>query len=135
MKEIIQIQAEKRSKLGTGMSREFRSNKKVPGVIYGEKKDPIPITLDEKNLKIPGPNRAAAAAQSARAYFSTDIGIAALLPEENEDYAPGTVFIAISMQGVRKSRSITLPGALSRMRSYSVISLLDYLRKTLLENY
>ena len=52
MKEIIQIQAEKRSKLGTGMSREFRSHKKVPGVIYGEKKDPIPITLDEKNLKI-----------------------------------------------------------------------------------
>ena len=89
---------------------------------------------DEKNLKIPGPNRAAAAAQSARAYFSSDIGIAALLPEENEDYAPGTVFIAISMQGVRKSRSITLPGALSRMRSYSVISLLDYLRKTLIEN-
>lgn len=52
MKEIIQIQAEKRSKLGTGMSREFRSQKRIPGVIYGEKKDPIPITLDEKNLKI-----------------------------------------------------------------------------------
>ena len=89
---------------------------------------------NEKNISIPGPNRAAAAAQSARAYFSTDIGIAALLPEEKEDYPPGTVFIAISMQGVRKSRSITLPGALSRMRSYSVISLLDYLRKTLMEN-
>ena len=52
MKEIIQIQAEKRSKLGTGMSREFRSQKKIPGIIYGEKKDPIPISLDEKNLKI-----------------------------------------------------------------------------------
>ena len=34
------------------MSREFRSQKRIPGVIYGEKKDPIPITLDEKNLKI-----------------------------------------------------------------------------------
>lgn len=52
MKEIVQIQAEKRSKLGTGNSREFRSLKRIPGVIYGEKQDPIPITLDEKNLKI-----------------------------------------------------------------------------------
>jgi nicotinamide-nucleotide amidase len=97
-------------------------------------KGSIVTAHDEKNLKIPGPNRAAAAAQSARAYFSSDIGIAAILPEDREDYPPGTVFIAISMQGVRKSRSITLPGALSRMRSYSVISLLDYLRKTFMED-
>ena len=52
MKEIIQIQAEKRSKTGTGSSREFRSKSLIPGIIYGEKKEPIPISLDEKNLKI-----------------------------------------------------------------------------------
>jgi nicotinamide-nucleotide amidase len=86
---------------------------------------------DPENLKIPGEKRAAAAAQSARAHFGTDVGIAALLPEDTEDYPPGTVFIAISMQGTRISRSVTLPGALSRIRSYAVISLLDYLRKTL----
>ena len=63
---------------------------------------------DEKNLKIPGPNRAAAAAQSARAYFSTDIGIAALLPEENEDYAPGTVFIAISRWSIIHSKNLVI---------------------------
>ncbi|NNE83512.1 MAG: hypothetical protein HKN28_06035, partial [Alphaproteobacteria bacterium] len=88
---------------------------------------------DPENLKIPGEKRAAAAAQSARAHFGTDLGIAALLPEDTEDYPPGTVFIAISMQGTRISRSVTLPGALSRIRSYAVISLLDYLRKTLAE--
>ena len=52
MKEMNQIVAEKRSKFGTGMAREFRSNKKIPGIIYGEKKDPIPISLDEKNLRM-----------------------------------------------------------------------------------
>ncbi len=52
MKEILQIQAEKRSKTGTGNSREFRSKNLIPGIIYGEKKEPIPISLDEKNLKI-----------------------------------------------------------------------------------
>jgi len=52
MKEIIQIQAEKRSKTGTGNSREYRSKNLIPGIIYGEKKEPILISLDEKNLKI-----------------------------------------------------------------------------------
>ncbi|MEE8172643.1 MAG: CinA family protein [Alphaproteobacteria bacterium] len=89
-------------------------------------------THDEANRNLPGEKRAAAAAQSARAQFATDVGIAALAPEEMEDYPPGTVFIAIAMQGTRKSRSVTLPGARSRMRSYAVISLLDYLRKTLM---
>ncbi len=51
MKEVIQIQAEKRSKTGTGNSREFRSKNLIPGIIYGEKKKPIPISLDEKTLK------------------------------------------------------------------------------------
>ncbi len=86
---------------------------------------------DPENQKLPGEKRAAAAAQAARAQFGTDVGIAALAPGDTEDYPPGTVFIAISMQGTRKSRSVTLPGARGRMRSYAVISLLDYLRKTL----
>ena len=51
MKEITKISADKRSKMGTGMSRESRANAKIPGIIYGEKKDPIPISIDEKSLK------------------------------------------------------------------------------------
>ena len=38
MKEIEQIQAERRNKSGTGVSREIRLNKKIPGIIYGDKK-------------------------------------------------------------------------------------------------
>jgi len=82
------------------------------------------ISMDDK--------RAAAAAQRARAQFGADVGIAALTPGDREDYPPGTVFVGIAMAGTRKSRAITLPGARSRMRSYAVISLLDYLRKTLM---
>ena len=51
MNEIVKINADKRTKTGTGMSRESRANSKIPGIIYGDKKDPIPISLDEKSLK------------------------------------------------------------------------------------
>lgn len=93
----------------------------------------VVATTDEVNQSLPGEKRAAAAAQAARKQLGADVGIAALAPGELEDYPPGTVFIAIAMQGTRNSRSVTVPGARSRMRSYAVISLLDYLRKALIE--
>ena len=52
MSEVLQILAEKRSSVGTGKSRELRLKDKIPGIIYGEKKDPILITLDKKKLKL-----------------------------------------------------------------------------------
>jgi len=91
----------------------------------------IVAVSDEAEKTSMDDKRAAAAAQRARAQFGADIGIAALAPGEMEDYPPGTVFVGIAMAGTRKSRAVTLPGARSRMRSYAVISLLDYLRKTL----
>ena len=92
----------------------------------------IVAVSDEAEKTSMDDKRAAAAAQRARTQFGTDVGIAALAPGEMEDYPPGTVFVGIAMAGTRKSRSVTLPGARSRMRSYAVISLLDYLRKTLM---
>ena len=52
MKEQIQIVATKRVTLGTGNSRDLRQKKKIPAIIYGEKKDPLPIELDEKLLRM-----------------------------------------------------------------------------------
>ena len=49
---LVKIRAEKRLKTGTGNSREFRLKKLIPGIIYGEKKEPIPISLNEKELKL-----------------------------------------------------------------------------------
>ena len=52
MSNIVQLKVEKREKSGTGFSRDLRTKSYIPGIIYGEKKDPILISLDEKILKI-----------------------------------------------------------------------------------
>ncbi len=52
MKEVSELTVKKRESNGTGVSRALRSDKQIPGIIYGEKKNPIPIILDEKILKI-----------------------------------------------------------------------------------
>lgn len=52
MSQEVELLANKRESTGTGNSRSLRIDKKVPGIIYGEKKDPIPVYLDEKTLKI-----------------------------------------------------------------------------------
>ena len=52
MSQDSQIIVSKRENSGTGSSRSIRKEKKVPGIIYGDKKDPIPVALDEKTLKI-----------------------------------------------------------------------------------
>ncbi len=52
MKEVSELTVKKRESNGTGISRALRTDKQIPGIIYGEKKNPIPIILDEKILKI-----------------------------------------------------------------------------------
>ena len=47
-----QIIVSKRENSGTGDSRSIRLKKKIPAIIYGNKKDPIPVLLDEKTLKV-----------------------------------------------------------------------------------
>ncbi len=46
------IVASKRENSGTGSSRSLRLKNKIPGIIYGEKKDPLSVILDEKILKL-----------------------------------------------------------------------------------
>ena len=48
MSDTVQLKVEKRDKSGTGSSRDLRSKKHIPGIVYGEKKDPILISVDEK---------------------------------------------------------------------------------------
>ena len=52
MSQDSQIIVNKRENNGTGSSRNLRLQNKIPGIIYGDKKDPIPVVLDEKALKI-----------------------------------------------------------------------------------
>ena len=54
----IKLNAEIRSVAGKGAARSIRKNKKIPAVIYGEKKAPVAIELDgngfEQLVKKPG---------------------------------------------------------------------------------
>ena len=50
MSEILKIEANERKISGTGNSRSVRKNNQVPGIIYGEKKEPILVSIDTKLL-------------------------------------------------------------------------------------
>jgi nicotinamide mononucleotide (NMN) deamidase PncC len=74
---------------------------------------------------------AAAHARAARLALSADIGIAAILPADVQNSAPGTVFLAVDMDGSTSAATAALPGDRNRLRNYAVISLLDHLRRTM----
>ncbi|MCO6185465.1 50S ribosomal protein L25/general stress protein Ctc [Rhizobium sp. L1K21] len=47
-----ELKAEKRERVGKGSSRELRRNGRIPAVIYGDKKDPLSITLPYKDVTL-----------------------------------------------------------------------------------
>jgi nicotinamide-nucleotide amidase len=92
-----------------------------------------PHGTNEAALSLSGEDRAVAAAMHAREMIGTDIGIAALAPHHDEDHPPGTVFVAVVLPDRAEAKTVALPGVLSRMRSYAVITALDLLRGRLSE--
>ncbi len=50
MSEQLTLPAEQRERNGKGASRELRRNGRVPAVIYGDKKTPLSVHVDEKSL-------------------------------------------------------------------------------------
>ena len=50
MSEQLTLSAETRERAGKGASRALRNQGRVPAVIYGEKKEPLSIHLEEKAL-------------------------------------------------------------------------------------
>lgn len=77
-------------------------------------------------------DKAAFAATRVRADFGADVGIAVAAPEEAEGHPRGTVCLYIATGDGDHARYATVPGDRNRHRNYSVITLLDFLRKTLL---
>jgi len=78
-----------------------------------------------------GEDGATIAARAARDAIGTDIGIAVIGPSDPDAHPPGTVFAAVALPDGDHAKTVALPGVLSRMRSYAVITLLDLLRKRL----
>jgi nicotinamide-nucleotide amidase len=90
----------------------------------------------ENNLPIEiagaGPDaRVMALAEKARADFGSDVGIAALAPRPDEGLAPATIMMGVALRNDAYSESVIWYPDRERMRNYAVISVLDFLRKTL----
>lgn len=78
-------------------------------------------------------DRAAIAARTAREEHNADIGIAVAAPEKEEDHPRGTVFLHIATKSGDHTTIATVPGDRNRYRNYAVISLLNYVRKAVLD--
>ena len=78
-----------------------------------------------------GEDRALAAAVRVQSEFRTDVGLAVVAPGANEDELPGTVFFGCVIGDQQYALRASLPGDRNRMRNYSVIGVLNFLRKTL----
>lgn len=50
--DTYELKAEKRERVGKGSSRELRRNGLIPAVIYGDKQEPIAITLPSKDVTL-----------------------------------------------------------------------------------
>jgi large subunit ribosomal protein L25 len=50
MSEQLTLPAESRERAGKGASRELRRNGRVPAVVYGDKKEPLQVHVEEKLL-------------------------------------------------------------------------------------
>ena len=51
MENILNIKAESRKEVGKGISKKLRAEGKIPAIIYGGKREAIPISLWVKDVK------------------------------------------------------------------------------------
>ncbi|HEX5078558.1 MAG TPA: competence/damage-inducible protein A [Geminicoccaceae bacterium] len=98
------------------------------------------VAVKQKLLGVPeGPvvtaQAAEAMADGVRAAVGTDVGLATTGvagPDEQEGQPVGTLFIGLALGDRVMSEGARLPGDRNRVRQYSVISALNFLRRTLL---
>ena len=79
----------------------------------------------------PAERLASSAAVDVRSEFGADVGLAAIAPAPSEGDAPGAVFLGVDIQGKARAERVMLTPDRRRMREFSVISLLNLLRRTL----
>ena len=83
-----------------------------------------------------GETAAQAMAAGVRELLGADVGLATTGvagPEEQDGHAMGTVFLGLALGDRVEAKDVRLPGDPDRIRQYSVISVLDLLRRRLLE--
>ena len=75
--------------------------------------------------------RALSVAANVRAKLGAGVGLAAVAADASEGFAPGTVFLAVDVQGAQRTEMVMLTPDRRRTREFSVISLLNLLRRVL----
>ncbi len=50
MSDTYELKAEARERVGKGSARELRRNGRIPAVIYGDKQEPLPISVSYKDI-------------------------------------------------------------------------------------
>jgi len=87
------------------------------------------LTSDFNDM--PMETRAVACAKQARERCAADVGIASIEPFPRDAQPPGTVIMAVSSVDFEHTHALIFPPDRQRMREFSVISLLNELRKVL----
>jgi nicotinamide-nucleotide amidase len=80
------------------------------------------------------PEAAEAMASGVATLLGADIGLSVTGvagPDEQDGHRPGTVFVGLALGEQVEHAALRLPGDRPRIRSYSAISALDVLRRTL----
>ena len=89
------------------------------------------VSGDLENAEQPGADSAAEAAASVRCDFRTDVGLAVIAARRQDEQPRGTVFLNLAIGDAQYPQTVSLPGDRNRFRNYAVISVLNFLRKTL----
>jgi nicotinamide-nucleotide amidase len=79
----------------------------------------------------PAERLAVSAAAEVRTEFGADVGLVAVAPRPSEGHAPGAIFLSIDIRGTTRTERVMLTPDRRRMREFSVIRLLNLVRRTL----
>jgi large subunit ribosomal protein L25 len=110
MENLLRVKAESRKEVGKKFARRLRREGKIPAIIYGEKKESIPITLllnDVKNIL-----KSEKGENTILRFQRDDIEVDAMLKETQYDYLSDNIihadFIRIDLD---KAVTVSVPVA------------------------
>lgn len=106
------------------------------GMVVGDAESQARV-LDVPGATAPNPELTVALADAVRRKFGADVGIASTGVDTSmapSDLRPGTVFLSLAIGEDRVSERVRLPGDPERVREFSVISLLNFLRRRLTQD-
>lgn len=97
----------------------------IGGRVLGSSRLPVEISVLAPEA------RAMALAKQARDEFGSTAGLAALAPEPEEGFPPATIIMGVAVGEETAADKVIWYPDRERMRNYAVISVLDFLRRTL----